>query len=211
MPVNEPPQMLSDGPSDAATAIVLAHGAGAPMDSPFMAAFAKGLADHAFRVHRFEFAYMAARRQGRRPGPDREPVLLDTWRAVVASQAGQHRIVIGGKSMGGRMASMVADELGVAGLVCLGYPFHAPGRADRPRIAHLQTLRTPALIVQGTRDPFATADEIAGYGLPTTIQLHWVPDGDHDLKPRASSGRTQAQNWAEGIEAVAAFVRELAE
>ena len=199
--------MLSDGPDDATTALVLAHGAGAPMDSPFMAAFAEGLAGHGFRVFRFEFPYMAARRQGRRPGPDREPVLLDTWRTVAAHLPGERRLVIGGKSMGGRMASMVADELGVAGLVCLGYPFHAPGRADRPRIAHLQALRTPALIIQGTRDPFATPDEIASYGLSRSIQLHWVPDGDHDFKPRAASGRTQARNWAEAIQAVAAFAR----
>jgi len=202
------PATIDDGPSDAPVTLVLAHGAGAPMDSPFMDAFATGLAAAGLRIVRFEFPYMAARHEGRRPGPDRERVLLDTWRAVVASLASARTLVIGGKSMGGRMASMVADELGVAGLVCLGYPFHAPGRPDRPRIAHLQALVTPALIVQGTRDPFGSPEDVAGYGLSNSIALHWLPDGDHDFKPRSGSGRTQKQNWDEGISAVQSFLRE---
>jgi predicted alpha/beta-hydrolase family hydrolase len=203
------PATLEDGPSSATITIVLAHGAGAPMDSPFMDAFAKGLAAESHRVIRFEFPYMAARREGRRPGPDNERKLLDTWREVATGFVDSPSLVIGGKSMGGRMASMVADELGVAGLVCLGYPFHAPGRPERPRVAHLQPLATPALIVQGTRDPFGTQEDIATYRLSPNIQFHWLADGDHDFKPRAGSGRTQAQNWGEGITAVARFLQGL--
>lgn len=149
------------------------------------------------------------RTRSRRP-PDREAVLLQAWRDVVAELGGRDGCVIGGKSMGGRMASMVADELGVRGLACLGYPFHAPGRADKPRVAHLESLTTPALIVQGTRDAFGGTEDVGGYELSKSIRLHWTEDGNHDLEPRkGASGRTRAQNWAEAMDAVAAFVTGL--
>lgn len=199
--------VIVDGPPDAAWTVVLAHGAGAPMDSPFMALAAAGISGESIRVVRFEFPYMAARREGRRPGPDREPVLLDAWRRVVAGLGEPGRIVIGGKSMGGRMASMVADELGVAGLVCFGYPFHPPGRPERTRTAHLKDLRTAALILQGTRDPFGTPADVEGYELSRAIRVQWLEDGDHDFKPRAASGRTQKQNWQEAVEAAVGFIR----
>lgn len=204
--------VLTDGPETAPTTLILAHGAGAPMDSPYMAAMAHGISAAGIRVVRFEFPYMAARREGRRPGPDREPVLLETWRSVYRQVAdpGKGALAIGGKSMGGRMASMVADELGAAALVGLGYPFHPPGRPERTRTAHLARLRTPALIVQGTRDPFGGPDEVATYTLSPAIRLHWVEGGDHDLKPRAASGRTQRQNLNEAVAAVVAFLAEAA-
>jgi hypothetical protein len=129
-----PIEFLFDGPADATWTIALAHGAGAAMDTPFMNCFAGGLANRGFRVARFEFPYMAARRRsGKRSPPDREGVLLDTWRTVI-EELGHARLVIGGKSMGGRMASMVADEGQVAGLVCLGYPFHPAGYDLSPSI-----------------------------------------------------------------------------
>ncbi len=202
--------VLFDGPADSPVTIALAHGAGAPMDSPFMAAFADGLAVHGLHVARFEFPYMARRREdGRKRPPDRAPVLLDTWRAVIA-ELGPENLVIGGKSLGGRIASMVADEAGVAGLVCLGYPFHAPGRdADPNRLAHLEGLKTPALIAQGTRDALGDADDVAGYALGPAIGVHWLEDGDHGFKPRKSSGLSEGQNWESAIRAVAAFASGL--
>jgi uncharacterized protein len=200
------PELLHTGPADGPV-LVLAHGAGAPMDSPFMEAFAEGLAGRGVHTVRFEFAYMAARREGRRPGPDREAVLLQAWRDVVAELGGGPVLSIGGKSMGGRMASMVADELGVRGLVCLGYPFHAIGRPEKPRVEHLRMLATPTLIVQGTRDSFGTPEDVAGYDLSPAITVHWLEDGDHDFKPRSYSGRTQRQNREEAMEVVAAFLR----
>ncbi|MFQ5776300.1 MAG: alpha/beta family hydrolase [Kiloniellaceae bacterium] len=203
------PSFLFDGPAQAALTVALAHGAGAPMDSPFMTAVAEGLAARGFRVARFEFPYMAARRaDGRRRPPDREPRLLDAWRAVVAA-LGAERLVIGGKSLGGRMASLVADACAVRGLVCLGYPFHPPGRPDRPRTAHLADLATPALIVQGTRDPFGGAAEVPAYALSPSIRLCWIEEGGHDLAPRKASGRTKARNRAEAIAVVASFLGEL--
>lgn len=201
---------LFDGP-EGGRLIVLAHGAGAPMDSPFMEAFAQGLGVRGLRAARFEFPYMLRRRnEGRRGAPDREMVLLDTWRAVVREMGGGEKCAIGGKSMGGRMASMVADELGVAGLVCLGYPFHAPGRPEKPRVAHLENLRTRSLILQGTRDQFGTREDVAGYRLSDAIQLHWIEDGDHSLEPRKGvSGRGKAEAWAEAMDVLAEFVQRL--
>lgn len=198
--------LLFDGADSAATTLVLAHGAGGPMDSAFMNTVARGVSAEGVRVARFEFPYMAARRTGTRRGPDREAVLLQTWRNVVVA-FDPARTVIGGKSMGGRMASMVADDLGVAGLVCLGYPFHAPGRPDKPRIDHLRELRTPALIVQGTRDPFGPREEVEAYPLSAAITFCWLEDGDHDFKPRAASGHSHNEHIASAIDAAAAFCR----
>jgi predicted alpha/beta-hydrolase family hydrolase len=207
--------LLLTGPTDAARHIILAHGAGAPMDTPFMAFFADALAARGHCVVRFEFPYMARRRVegGKRP-PDRAPVLLDSYRAVIAEvreRFAPARLVIGGKSMGGRMASLIADAEKVDGLVALGYPFHAagkPGYVER-RLGHLPTLAVPALICQGTRDTLGCRDTVADIPMSPALRLHWLEDGDHSLKPRKSSGRTEAQNWTEAAEAIQAFVAAL--
>ncbi len=202
----------TDGPAAAKVTMILAHGAGAPMDSPFMAFFAAKLAAAGMRVVRFEFPYMAQRRvDGRKRPPDRAEILLASWREVIAATAPAEHLVIGGKSLGGRMASMLADECGVHGLVCLGYPFHPPGKPEATRIAHLTTLRTPTLILQGERDPFGDRSEVAAYPLSPAIQLHWLADGDHGFKPRAASGRTERQNWQEALVEFETFVRHLIE
>jgi len=200
------PDLLRTGPGDAGTTLVLAHGAGAPMDSPFMNAFAAGLAPHGVQVVRFEFPYMAARRHGKGGPPDRESVLRATWSTVVEELGGGSKVFIGGKSMGGRIASMVADELGVRGLVCLGYPFHPPGRLDELRVAHLAELRTPALIVQGERDTFGRREEVEGYPLSPSIEVFFLPDGDHSFEARKKSGHTTEANWKAAIEKIAAFL-----
>jgi predicted alpha/beta-hydrolase family hydrolase len=202
------PDLLFDGPADAPT-VVLAHGAGAPMDSPFMNAMAAGLAAAGVRAARFEFPYMHRRRSGERKPPDREPVLREAWKTVIAALGGGERLVIGGKSMGGRMASLVADEAGVRGLVCLGYPFHPPDKPERLRTAHLKDLRTPALIVQGTRDLFGTPAEVAAYELSPAIRVEWMEDGDHSFKPRVSSGRTEKGNLEAAVAAMVGFVEGL--
>lgn len=201
--------ILVSGGDDASHTLVLAHGAGAAMDSPFMDYFADALAAKGVRVARFEFPYMQRRRAegGRRP-PDRQPVLLDHWRAVI-EHLGTPRLAIGGKSMGGRMASLIADEVGAAGLVCLGYPFHPPGKPEKLRTEHLLDLSTPALFVQGSRDPFGTEEEVPEFGLPAGIAFHWCPDGNHDLTPRKKSGLTREQNWDGAIDAIVAFLNFL--
>jgi predicted alpha/beta-hydrolase family hydrolase len=197
--------LLIDGERNTDRTVVLAHGAGASMDTDFMNFFAQELAKRGLRVIRFEFPYMAARRKTGKGGPpDREPVLRQTWLRVIESVKAKS-VFIGGKSMGGRIASLVADEAGVAGLVCLGYPFHPTGKPEQLRVEHLKKIKTPTLIVQGERDPFGTRDEVAGYKLAKTVRVHWLPDGDHSFKPRKSSGRTEEQNWADGLEAIANF------
>ena len=203
--------MLFDGPENAEHTLVLAHGAGGAMDTPFLTTTARGVGENGIRVVRFEFPYMAARRRGEKRGaPDREAVLLQSWRDVVAELGGGERIVIGGKSMGGRMASMVADELRVRGLVCLGYPFHPPNQPQKTRTAHLAALRTPTLIVQGTRDMFGSRQDVAGYELAPAIRFEWLEDGDHSFRPRVASGLTEKQHLATAVALVGAFVRNCA-
>jgi hypothetical protein len=201
---------LTDGPEEAKQRFLFAHGAGGPMDRPFMTAIARGLAAQGIRVVRFEFPYMAARREGSKRGsPDRPAVLLDTWRRVIDEHGGGARVAIGGASMGGRIASMLADEAGVRGLVCFGYPFHPPGRPTQLRTAHLETLRTPALIVQGTRDPFGTRGEVAAYELSPSIRIEWLEDGDHSFKPRKASGFSEADHLARAAALAAPFLAGL--
>lgn len=206
---------LIDGPDDAPATVLLAHGAGAPMDSATMTAAARALAATGLRVARFEFAYMAARRDGGavKP-PPRAETLVPAYRAVVAALDSPGPLVIGGKSMGGRVASMAVDDLRAegraAGLLCLGYPFHPPGRPEAPRTAHLAGLEAPALICQGTRDPFGTRDEVAAYALSPSIELFWLEDGDHDLRPRKSvSGRTAAEHLASAAARVRGWIGAL--
>ena len=167
-----------DGPEDSDHVFLFAHGAGAPMAHPFMTRVARAMAERGIRVVRFNFAYMDA---GRRM-PDKQPVLLDAWRTVIEEHGGGRRVVIGGKSMGGRMASMVADETKVRGWVCFGYPFHPPGKPAQPRIAHLEHLQTPSLILQGTRDPFGTREEVTTYPLSSSIRIDWIENGGHSLE-----------------------------
>jgi hypothetical protein len=203
------PSMLFDGPEAAPLTVALAHGAGVGMDSPFMAFFAEGLAQRGFRAARFEFPYMARRRaEGRPAPPDRPEVLLSAWRSVIAA-LGPNDLVIGGKSLGGRLASALADEAGVKGLFFLGYPFHAPGRPDNARIGQLAHLRTPTLVLQGERDPLGNADEVAGYDLSPSVRLHWLPGGDHGFKPTKASGLSERDNWEEALAALADFLSGL--
>ena len=207
-------ELVLDGPVDARCGVLLAHGAGAPMDSPFMNKFAEGIAAAGIRVARFEFPYMCRRREnGKRRPPDRAPILIESWHAAVEQmvQTGLPResLFIGGKSLGGRIASMIADETGIAGLICLGYPFHPPGKPERTRVDHLESLRTSTLIVQGERDSLGTYADVDGYTFSQAIRLHWLIDGDHSFKPRKASGRTEQQNWEDGIAAVVEFVNGL--
>ncbi len=185
--------------------LLLAHGAGAPMDSDFMDALALALAAEAITTLRFEFPYMAARRNGgaKRP-PDRAPVLLDSFRAAFGEAREQCNglpLLVGGKSMGGRIASLVADDLKADGLCCYGYPFHPPGRPDKLRTQHLASLSTPALIVQGTRDPFGKPQLVNDLRLSPSLRVRWLEDGNHDFKPTVASGTTQQHLIAEAARA----------
>lgn len=210
-----PTNFLFDGPEDARVTLLLAHGAGAPMDSASMTATAKALGAAGFRVARFEFGYMAARRTGtRKPPPKAETVMPEYVAAIDDLGPTNGPLIIGGKSMGGRVASMVADaEFAagrIAGLLCLGYPFHPPGRPQQLRTAHLMALKTPTLICQGTRDEFGDRFEVGEYGLSDEIEVFWLEDGDHDLKPRKNvSGFSTADHLRTMAEAVSAWAGRL--
>lgn len=194
--------------------LLLAHGAGAPMDSPFMETMAAGLTGRGWRVQRFEFPYMAQRRlDGRRRLPDRLPKLLAAYRAEVTALQGQGPLVIGGKSLGGRVATLLVDELAqagdVCGCLCLGYPFHPSGRPTQLRTEHLAGLTTPTLILQGERDSFGRRDEVEGYALAPAIQLQWIPAGDHSFRPPRASGHREVDNLSLAVELADRFCREL--
>lgn len=176
--------------------LILAHGAGAPMDSDFMNAMTQHLLGLDINVVRFEFPYMAQRRLDavRRP-PNTMAVLQAAWQEVYQRVQAQSAlpIVIAGKSMGGRVASMLADELQPLALVCLGYPFYPAKKMDKPRTEHLLDLRTPTLIVQGERDALGCRDVVERYNLSSAINIEWMALADHDLKPLQRSGCTHAQ------------------
>ncbi|HEB53107.1 MAG TPA: alpha/beta fold hydrolase [bacterium] len=199
------PTLVDHPTGDPIATVVFAHGAGAGMEHPWMASVAGELAARGLLVVRFEFPYMAARRKGRRPGPDRMPKLVACMRDVLARQTGP--IVLAGKSMGGRVATMLVDDCDAVGAIAFGYPFHPPGKPDVLRTAHLETLRTPLLILQGERDPFGQPAEVSAYELSRAVEVQWLPDGDHSLKPRKASGFTPEQHLATAAAAAAAFVR----
>jgi predicted alpha/beta-hydrolase family hydrolase len=200
-------EFLIDGPKTAAKSFMFAHGAGAPMDSAFMQRVAEGVAASGIRVVRFEFPYMQRRREtGKGGAPDPPRVLMQSYRDAIDQAGGGSKLVIGGKSLGGRIASMVADEAKVLGLVCLGYPFHPPGQPEKTRTKHLEGLRTPTLILQGARDSFGLPEDVAGYKLSPAIRIEWLEDGDHSFKPRVRSGRTETDNLSAAIKLVADFI-----
>lgn len=197
--------MITEGPGNGPT-LVLAHGAGAPMDSPFMNEMSARLTRRGVRVVRFEFPYMAERRTtGKKRPPDRAPRLIERFNQVL-DELGGGPIFIGGKSMGGRMATLVATERDVAGVCVLGYPFHPPGKLEKTRLDHLPDVRCPVLICQGERDALGTREQVATYALPETITLAWCPDGDHSLKPRKASGFSLDGNLDMAADAIAGFI-----
>jgi uncharacterized protein len=198
-----------------APVLLLAHGAGAPMDSLFMETFAGLAAARGVKVARFEFGYMALRRvdQKKRPPPKMDVLLGEYQAAVMAAlkKFPRARLFIGGKSMGGRVASMFADQAfvdgAISGCVCLGYPFHPAKQPEKLRTAHLLALQCPTLIVQGERDPLGHRAEVEAMSLSEMIEFAWLPDGDHDFRPRVASGVSAAENLATAAATVSAFTK----
>lgn len=206
--------LIWDGSPQAQWTLILAHGAGASMHSEYMQYFAEQLAHQGIQVGRFNFPYMvtAIKTQRRRP-PDRAPKLLAAWQEIIgrvrerlAAEDDDQRLAIGGKSMGGRIASMSTNHEGVDALVCLGYPFHPPAKKDKLRIEHLPNIKVPTMILQGERDTFGTRTEVRSYRLPRKIKMRWLTDGDHSFKPRKRSGVTQTENWDTAIESIIGFL-----
>lgn len=204
-------------PDGTATAtLLLAHGAGAAMDSPFMNRFAKVATLEGIAVARFEFPYMAARRAtGKKRPPPRADKLIDAFQSAIAEVLEQvdGPLLIGGKSMGGRVAAMTAGDPAlnarVSGVVCLGYPFHPDGKPDDLRLVPLQETTLPCLIAQGERDPFGNQTEIAGYDVPDSVEIIYLEDGSHDLAPRGKSPATWDGNMQQTAAAVKGFAERL--
>jgi len=197
--------VLWAGPESSVGTLVLGHGAGAAMDSVGMNDLADVLASRGIRTARFEFGYMAARRDAVRKPPPRAETLAGEYLAAVEQVSGTP--FIGGRSMGGRVATLVADELGPPGVVCFGYPFHPPAKPEQLRTAHLENLRTPLLIVQGTRDEFGTRGEVEKYALSPAVEIVWLEDGNHGLRPRkAISGFTYKQHLESAADATLSFM-----
>jgi uncharacterized protein len=198
-------------PPGADAVLVLAHGAGSGMRSPFMAGFAEGIGRLGVATLRFEFPYMQA---GRR-APDRPQVLLDAWRGAFSEgveRAGRRPVFAGGKSMGGRIASMAAGEgMATAGLVFLGYPLHPPGRPEKIRDGHLDAVPVPMLFVQGSRDTFARPDLLAAVlaRLGRRAEYVEIAGGDHSFRVPGGP-RDGAVIGASLAEPVAAFIHRSA-
>nr|WP_240778862.1 alpha/beta fold hydrolase [Shewanella sp. SNU WT4] len=200
------------GPESPDTLILLAHGAGADSFHPFMEAMAQGLAAQGFGVFRFDFPYMRLRRQlGSRRPPDRAPKLLECFSHYVdiAKQSSATKVVLMGKSMGGRMAATLANEVNVDGVICLGYPFVAL-KGKEPRLAPLQAPLCPVLVLQGERDKFGGVSEVAQWPLAPNVQVQWITDGDHSFVPRKLSGTTTDANLQAAIVASSEFIGRLA-
>ena len=200
--------IIIDGEDNPVT-FVFAHGAGAGMDHEFMQSVAKGLAFKGIRVIRFNFPYMIKRTEdGKRRPPDRAPKLLEAYQEII-EQVDADKLVIGGKSMGGRMASHLSELDKVAAMACLGFPFHPPGKPEKYKGEHLAELTKPCLILQGERDTFGKREEFADFDLSDSIRVEFIPDGDHSFKPRKSSGYTEQQNIALTVEKLSVFIKEV--
>ncbi|GHB20958.1 alpha/beta hydrolase [Pseudovibrio japonicus] len=198
--------------------LVLAHGAGAPMDSNFMNRFAEAAAEHGIAVARFEFDYMAKRREtGKKSPPPRADKLIGEYQKAVQLVLDEVEgpILIGGKSMGGRVAAALAGGESlpkrVSGVVCLGYPFHPIGKSDLDnwRLDQLQNAQRPIFIAQGDRDQMGSRSEVEVVDLPETISIDWLEDGNHDLAPRGASPATWNGNIEQSAQKTAEFLKRL--
>lgn len=201
---------LVDTPETPVATLILAHGAGAGADSAFMQSMAALLCQRRIKVIRFNFPYMQTMAQtGRRRPPERMPILQQYYTDVVHNvlrQSGDTPLFIGGKSMGGRVATLISESLPVAGSVVFGYPFHPAAKPDNVRTAHLADVHRPMLIVQGARDALGRKEEVLSYALSTAIEVHFLDDGDHDFKPRKASGFTQAEHLVAAANHCATFI-----
>ncbi|OEF23924.1 alpha/beta family hydrolase [Vibrio rumoiensis] len=202
--------VLIDGAQHAKVTILLAHGAGAGMDHEFMADIAKQLASHDIRVIRFNFPYMIKRAEdGKKRPPDRAPKLLADFEEKIAQyHQDSEYLFLAGKSMGGRMASHLAEHELVTGVMCLGFPFHPPGKPENYKGEHLSHLTKPTLILQGERDTFGTKQECADFVFSDSISIDFIPDGDHSFKPRVRSGHTELANRTLAVNKMVEFIQQ---
>ncbi|WNC73722.1 hypothetical protein RGQ13_06945 [Thalassotalea psychrophila] len=189
--------------------LIFAHGAGANMDSVFMTEFTQLLNERHINVIRFNFPYMQQRLiDGKRRPPSKMDVLKESYINRIKQHSPELPLFIGGKSMGSRVAAMVADEDKVSGVICIGYPFHPQKKPEKLRLEPLQNTDRPVVIVQGDRDALGNKTEINDYGLANNIHVYFVEDGDHDLKPRVKSGFTHLQHKITAANLIKSFIEE---
>ena len=201
----------ADNPS---AQLIFAHGAGAGMDSEFMVTMAGKLAQLGINVGLFDFEYMQIAKQiNKRRPPERAPKLLTYFEHIVTQADANLPLFIGGKSMGGRMASMLACSTShaVLGVLAFGYPFHPPGKPEKLRTDHFADIPCPFLVLQGERDTFGTREELATMAMPKQPQYIWLTDGDHSLKPRKKSVITEHQNLNVAAMQAANFIKSTIE
>ncbi len=185
---------------------LFAHGAGADSNSKFMQVMAKLIANDCIEVVCFDFPYMQRRKAtGVKSPPDRMPKLQESFIEQIGSIQTEN-LFIGGKSMGGRVATLIANEVNPCGVVCFGYPFHPPGKPEKTRTEHLQQYSVPTLILQGTRDTFGKPDEVSNYSLSKSIKMQWIQDGDHSLTTLKRSQLTTEQAWKDAAFSAQAFI-----
>ncbi len=207
-------QWFKSATGKARAQFIFAHGAGAGSDSEFMQTMAKLISQHNIDVALFDFQYMQiAKDTDKRRPPDRAPKLLAYFAEVLAECQPELPLFIGGKSMGGRMASMLSTEQGVAsitGVIAFGYPFHPPGKPEKLRIDHFVEIPCPFLVLQGERDTFGNQQELAELKMINPPEIKWLKDGDHSLKPRKKSGITEQENLQQAADYAAQFIIRLA-
>ena len=190
---------------------IFAHGAGAGMQSDFMQTLAKLMSEQGVRVGLFDFEYMQlAKQTNKRRPPDRAPKLIAYFAEQLADVDPELPLFIGGKSMGGRMASMLVAEQAhsVKGVVAFGYPFHPPGKKEKLRVAHFEQIDVPFCVIQGERDTFGKKDELSQLANTDPAQIYWIEDGDHSLVPRKRSGLTEQQNWQNAANIAVQFITD---
>ena len=190
---------------------IFAHGAGAGSDSDFMQHMAKLISEQGVDVGLFDFEYMQiAKQTNKRRPPERAPKLLTYYEQILTQAQPNLPLFIGGKSMGGRMASMLAcmTKQPVKGVIAFGYPFHPPGKPEKLRTDHFVDIVCPFLVLQGERDTFGTRKELLTMEMPKQPLLTWLADGDHSLKPRKKSGVTELQNRETAALSAVEFIKQ---
>ncbi|OUS27478.1 hypothetical protein A9R01_14435 ['Osedax' symbiont bacterium Rs2_46_30_T18] len=196
--------------------LVFAHGAGMPMDHPFMQQVSAQIAACELMVIRFEFPYMALRREtGKRRLPDKMPILEQCFLDVLDHLKKRNPelfnetavpLFLAGKSMGGRVATLIADRVSASAVFIYGYPFHSIKKPEVLRIEHLQDVQSEIHIFQGDRDKLGNKSEVSTYPLSEKVQVHWFNDGDHDLHPRVRSGSTQLEHLESAVQIISRIV-----
>jgi hypothetical protein len=200
---------IINGKKSSKHTIILAHSAGESMSSEFMNYFSENLSDIGFYCIRFQFPFMTKQvKEEKKYPPDKLQILVNTWNSVLKI-FDRKKIIIGGKSMGGRVATLIADSQNVNGVIALGYPFISTTGNIKNRIEHLKNIKTPTLICQGENDKLGKKEFIDKLQLSKNIKLHWIKESNHSLVPLKRSGKTSKECWNECIIEIKNFVINL--